>query len=143
MALKNTLISIVLTGAMLFGGSGCDKKEKFTINGEKLEYRKSYVADVWNTGADEITKTRLTVEKQDGTVIEYIDGAFGDSKVDSKIDFVWIEPGDENKRYWYGRENAQFMKEAQKKFDNYTVRMDEIRVERNTEKGEQGLDYLN
>ena len=129
MAIRKTLTSIVLAGALALGVTGCRNNSEYIYNGKIGEDQVTLIEKPHFFISDE---NLLTITKSDGRVIKYIDI----SNSDLKLEYVEITADGQTTRYIKSDEVGKpILGEAQKQFDVYIQQIKEIRIY-------QGLDSL-
>ena len=150
MAIRKTLTSTVLAGALALGTAGCSK--------EHSQYYKEHSQYNYDgkIGEDQVTFSKiryfnhyvyladniLTVTKPDGRVIKYVDSInknrdLNEGILHLSLEYVEITKNGQTTRYSVDEYDVggPIMKEAQKKFDAYIQQITEIKVN-------QGLENL-
>src|SRR3989344_2107397 len=120
MAIRKTLTSIVLAGALALGAVGCSKDRSRYVYGGKI-------------GEDQVTFTQesrflsensnfLIVTKPDGRVIKYLDLV----RNDLMLEYVQITANGITTNYTVNDEVGKpILEEAQKQFEVYLEKIDE------------------
>ena len=137
MAIRKTLTSIVLAGALALGAVGCSKDRSRYVYGGKI-------------GEDQVTFTQesrflsensnfLIVTKPDGRVIKYLDLV----RNDLMLEYVQITANGITTNYTVNDEVGKpILEEAQKQFDAYLEKIDEAKAQKIKRRINQGLENL-
>ncbi len=121
MTVRKTLTSIVLAGALAFGGAGCGRNPEYNFKGKiGNEYVGSFEI------APDFTYSRnLMVIKEDGSNILYFSGD------DLKLDYVVVRVGENITIYEANSKNPickEIIQKAQKEFDDYLTKITKIQT---------------
>ena len=137
MAIRKTLTSIVLAGALALGTAGCSEDRSRYVYGGKI-------------GEDRVTFTQeshfldensniLTVTKPNGRVIKYTDRV----RDDLKLEYVQITDKGIITTYTVNDEVGKpILEEAQKQFEVYLEKIDEAKAQKIKRRINQGLENL-
>lgn len=118
MGLKKNLASLLMTGAVSLG-TGCNQNPEYHFNGEIGTEKIKFTED-WDDGGN----NTLTLERDDGSIIEYI--AYWD---DFKLSEVRITTANGTSRYFSSSTNPavkEVIERAQRDFDGYLAKIIEI-----------------
>ncbi len=124
MTIRKTLTSIVLVGTLALGAVGCSKDHsQYKYDGKIGEDQVTFIEkDYFFNAADD---NILTVTKQDGRVIKYVD-RLGE---DLKLEYVEITQSGQTTKYTADDEvGKSILEEAQKQFDAYIQQIKETRT---------------
>ena len=142
MAIRKTLTSIVLAGALALGAVGCSDKDH-------SQYGYGYVYG-GKIGEDQVTFTQesrflsensnfLIVTKPDGRVIKYLDLV----RNDLMLEYVQITANGITTNYTVNDEVGKpILEEAQKQFEVYLEKIDEAKAQKIKRRINQGLENL-
>ena len=134
MTIKKALTSIVLTGLAL-GGTGCVNYGEYHFDGKIGKEEVKFYEVGLNSNV-------LTITKPDGRVIKYFDN----SRNDLKLESVRIRHGGS----YFGRTYSRYdevgktvLEKAQKQFDDYLHKINEIKTQEKSRKIKQKLEEEN